>query len=87
MVGAWSAAVCSWVKDAWLLSAIGMVGAVVGCRDTPSGAATAAAPPIVTVAKPVTQTVTDYLTFPVMRAHSPALREGLHEGRGWRLHR
>jgi hypothetical protein len=35
VVGAWSAAVCSWVKAAWLLSAIGMVGAVVGCRDTP----------------------------------------------------
>jgi len=56
----------SWVQAAWLLIAIGMVGAVGGCRENTSGAATGAttaAPPVVIVAKPVTQTVTDYLTF------------------------
>jgi RND family efflux transporter MFP subunit len=66
VVGAWSAAVCSWVKAAWLLIAIGMVGAVGGCRENTSGAAPGAAtadPPVVSIAKPVTQTVTDYLTF------------------------
>ena len=62
MVGECSAAVRSWVHAAWLLIAIGLVGAVGGCRDTTSGAATAA-PLVVTVAKPVTQTVTEYLTF------------------------
>jgi RND family efflux transporter MFP subunit len=43
-----------------------MVGAVGGCRENTSGAASGAAtaaPPVVTVAKPVTQTVTEYLTF------------------------
>src|SRR5262245_12996468 len=43
-----------------------MVGAVGGCRENTSGATggnAIAAPPVVTVAKPVTQTVTDYLTF------------------------
>jgi hypothetical protein len=54
------------VKAAWLLIAIGMVGAVGGCRENTSGAAPGAAtadPPVVSIAKPVTQTVTDYLTF------------------------
>jgi membrane fusion protein, multidrug efflux system len=51
----------AWVNAAWLLIAIGMVGAVGGCRENTSHAT--AAPPVVTVAKPVTQTVTDYLTF------------------------
>ena len=65
MVGEWSAAVRSWVHAAWLLIAIGLVGAVGGCRDTTSEAATAA-PLVVTVAKPVTQTVTEYLTLPAI---------------------
>jgi RND family efflux transporter MFP subunit len=43
---------------AWLMI-IGMTCA--GCRDNPSGST--AAPPNVTVAKPVSQTVTDYLNF------------------------
>src|SRR5262249_60173550 len=47
---------------AWLLIAIGMVSAVGGCRENTTGAATGALP-VVIVAKPVTQTVTDYLTF------------------------
>jgi RND family efflux transporter MFP subunit len=50
------------VNAAWLLIAIGMIGAVGGCRENTTGAATPA-PPVVIVAKPVTQTVTDYLTF------------------------
>jgi len=52
---------CTWVNAAWLLIAIGMVGAVGGCHENTSNAT--ASPPVVTVAKPVTQTVTDYLTF------------------------
>jgi len=52
---------CSWVNAAWLLIAIGMVGAVGGCRENTSNATVA--PPVVTVAKAVTQTVTEYLTF------------------------
>jgi len=38
-----------------------MAGAAGGCRDNPSGST--AAPPVVTIAKPTTQTVTDYLNF------------------------
>src|SRR5262249_60464754 len=38
-----------------------MAGAVGGCHENTSNAP--APPPVVTVAKPVTQTVTDYLTF------------------------
>jgi RND family efflux transporter MFP subunit len=48
-----------WFGVAALLAPIGM--ASVGCRDTP-GSSTAA-PPTVTVAKPVAQTVADYLDF------------------------
>src|SRR5262249_32332961 len=61
-VGVCTAAVRSWVHAAWLLIAIGMVSAVGGCRENTTGAATGALP-VVIVAKPVTQTVTDYLTF------------------------
>jgi RND family efflux transporter MFP subunit len=43
---------------AWLMI-IGMT--CVGCRDNPSGSTVA--PPVVIVAKPTTQTVTDYLNF------------------------
>src|SRR5262249_8264060 len=66
VVGERSSLVCSWMNAAWLLVAIGIVGAVGGCRENTSGATTGAAtaaPPVVTVAQPVTQTVTDYLTF------------------------
>jgi RND family efflux transporter MFP subunit len=54
------------VNAAWLLIAIGIVGAVGGCRENTSGATggdAIVAPSVVTVAKPVSQTVTDYLTF------------------------
>jgi membrane fusion protein, multidrug efflux system len=39
----------------------GMAGIAIGCRENTSGST--AAPPVVTVAKPVTRTVTDYLSF------------------------
>src|SRR5262249_54013296 len=61
VVGERSASMCAWVNAVWLLIAIGMVGAVGGCHENTSNAT--ASPPVVTVAKPVTQTVTDYLTF------------------------
>jgi RND family efflux transporter MFP subunit len=51
----------TWNKAAWLLIAVGLTGASGGCREQPSGSAMA--PPVVTVAKPSTQTVTDYLNF------------------------
>jgi RND family efflux transporter MFP subunit len=40
---------------------IGMASIAIGCRENTSGST--AAPPVVTVAKPTTQTVTDYLNF------------------------
>jgi RND family efflux transporter MFP subunit len=46
---------------ALLLITVGMAGIAIGCRDNPSNSTVA--PPAVTVAKPVTQTVTDYLNF------------------------
>jgi membrane fusion protein, multidrug efflux system len=51
----------SWRKATVLLMAIGIAGGAIGCRDNISGST--APPPTVTVAKPVTQTVTDYLNF------------------------
>ncbi len=53
--------VVGWWTAVGLAMAVGMVGAVVGCRDRTSGSA--APPPAVTVAKPVSQAVTDYLNF------------------------
>ena len=44
-----------------VLLVVGIVSGISGCRENTSGPT--AAPPVVTVAKPVTQTVTDYLTF------------------------
>jgi RND family efflux transporter MFP subunit len=58
VVGERSLSVRLWSSAACLLIALGLTG---GCRDNPSGST--AAPPTVTVAKPVTQTVTDYLNF------------------------
>jgi len=53
-----------WYMLAVTLMAIGIGAVAVGCRDKTSGSTAATAPlPTVTVAKPVTQTVTDYLTF------------------------
>jgi RND family efflux transporter MFP subunit len=47
-----------------VLVAIVVVGVAVGCRDNTSGSTASSAPsPTVTVAQPVTQTVTDYLNF------------------------
>jgi RND family efflux transporter MFP subunit len=59
-----SLSVGAWRRVVVALMAIGMVGVAVGCRDNSSGS-TASQPAVttVTVAKPVTQTVTDYLTF------------------------
>jgi len=51
--------VCLWCRIASFLIAIAMTG--IGCRDNPSTSATL--PPKVTVAHPIAQTVTDYLTF------------------------
>lgn len=48
-------------KAAWLLIAVGLTGASGGCREQPGGSTMA--PPVVTVAKPVAQTVIDYLNF------------------------
>ena len=50
-----------WRGVASLLMAVEMAGGAIGCRGNTSGST--AAPPAVTVAKPVTQTVTDYLNF------------------------
>ncbi len=50
-----------WINAIGLAIAVGIVGAAIGCRERTSGPA--AAPPAVTVAKPIPQTVTDYLTF------------------------
>ena len=47
-------------RAAWLLLTVGIGGAG-GCRENTT--ASPAVPPVVTVAKPVTQTVTDYLNF------------------------
>jgi RND family efflux transporter MFP subunit len=61
LVGEWSSAVGGWGNVAWLFVAAGMAGIASGCRDNPSNSTVT--PPAVTVAKPVTQTVTDYLNF------------------------
>ena len=50
-----------WRGVASLLMISGMAGIAIGCRENTSGST--AAPPVVTVAKPVTRTVTDYLSF------------------------
>src|SRR5262247_2886847 len=50
-----------WRGVASLLMVIGMAGGTTGCRENTSGST--AAPPVVTVAKPPTPTVTDYLNF------------------------
>src|SRR5438132_2156404 len=61
VVEEWRSLDRSWANAAWLLITIGIVGGAIGCRENTSGST--AAPPVVTVAKPVTQTVTDYLNF------------------------
>src|SRR5206468_2558859 len=43
-----------------LLLLVGVAGVLLGCRDHPNSST---APPTVTVAKPVSQTVTDFLNF------------------------
>jgi RND family efflux transporter MFP subunit len=50
-----------WDNAGWLFVAVGLAGGAGGCRENTSGST--AAPPVVTVAKPTTQTVTDYLNF------------------------
>ena len=50
-----------WRGVASLLMVIGIAGGTIGCRENTSGST--AAPPVVTVAKPTTRTVTDYLNF------------------------
>jgi RND family efflux transporter MFP subunit len=50
-----------WRSEVLMLLVVGMTGIAVGCRETTSSSTTA--PPVVTVAKPVTETVTDYLNF------------------------
>src|SRR5262244_177968 len=55
------APLCLWRGVASLLIVIGIAGGAIGCRENTSGST--AAPPVVTVAKPTTQTVTDYLNF------------------------
>jgi RND family efflux transporter MFP subunit len=50
-----------WRSEVLMLLVVGMAGIGVGCRETTSSSTTA--PPVVTVAKPTTQTVTDYLNF------------------------
>src|SRR5499426_4779237 len=50
-----------WRGVASLLMVIGIAGGTIGCRENTSGST--AAPPVVIVAKPTTQTVTDYLNF------------------------
>jgi membrane fusion protein, multidrug efflux system len=61
VVRRWKPSVRSWINIARLLMLVGMIAAAVACRDKTS--ATTAPPPTVTVAKPFTQTVTDYLNF------------------------
>jgi RND family efflux transporter MFP subunit len=51
----------SWRGVVALLMVLGIVSATIGCRDNPNSST--AVPPKVTVAKPVTRTVTDYLNF------------------------
>jgi RND family efflux transporter MFP subunit len=58
VVGERSSSVRWWSSAACLLVILGLTG---GCRENTSGST--AAPPVVTVAKPTTQTVTDYLNF------------------------
>ena len=60
LVSVWKSAVRSWSNAVCLLIAIGTAAAG-GCRDNTSDSTTP--PPTVTIAKPVTQTVTDYLNF------------------------
>ena len=50
-----------WRSEVLVLLVVGIVSGVSGCRENTSGST--AAPPVVTVANPVTRTVTDYLTF------------------------
>src|SRR5215475_9913732 len=50
-----------WRGVASLLMVIGIAGGTIGCRENTSGST--AAPPVVTVSRPTTQTVTDYLNF------------------------
>src|SRR5262245_18502771 len=50
-----------WRGVASLLMVIGIAGGTIGCRENTSGSTVA--PPVVIVAKPTTQTVTDYLNF------------------------
>ena len=58
VVGVRSSSVRWWSSAACLLVALGLTG---GCRQNTSGSTVA--PPVVSVAKPTTQTVTDYLNF------------------------
>ena len=48
-------------SEVLVLLVVGMAGVAVGCRENTSGSTVV--PPVVTVAKPTTQTVTDYLNF------------------------
>ncbi|MGB9275499.1 MAG: biotin/lipoyl-binding protein, partial [Terrimicrobiaceae bacterium] len=57
-VGERSSSLRWWSSAACLLVALALAG---GCRENTSGST--AAPPVVTVAKPTTQTVTDYFNF------------------------
>src|SRR5262245_41366224 len=52
-----------WCRLTVALMTIGMVSVAIGCRDKTSSSTAAPSLPTVTVAKPVAQTVTDYLTF------------------------
>ena len=61
VVKKWIASLRLWRGVASLLMISGMAGIAIGCRENTSGST--AAPPVVTVAKPVTRTVTDYLSF------------------------
>ncbi len=61
VVGKWTSLLRSWTNTAGLLVAIGTAGVAVGCRDRTTSSP--APPPAVTVAKPVSQAVTDYLNF------------------------
>jgi RND family efflux transporter MFP subunit len=58
----WDSSMCLWCKAALLLMAVGVAGgATTGCRENTGG--TTAPPPAVSVAKPVSRAVTDYLNF------------------------
>ena len=50
-----------WRNKVLVLLVVGIASIAIGCRKNTNGSA--AAPPVVTVAKPTTQTVTDYLNF------------------------